>query len=265
LTEFLPISSSGHLALAQKLMHLNPGDREMLVFDLAVHLGTLLAVLAVFRREMKQFMVGLGRQGGQWRNLASPRTRPVCLWVALMALVALVPTGIVALSFEEKLKSTFDNQLVIGGALLITGGLLLTTRFVRRPRKGWRRLGPISAILIGLAQGVAITPGISRSGATICMGLFCGLRRRWSAQFSFLLVVPTIFGAVLIQGTELAREGVLLEMLSWPMLIGAFVAFISGYAALVWLLHIIRRAHLYYFAWYVIPLGLLVILARLWW
>lgn len=255
LTEFLPVSSSGHLAIVQRWMDLPPESPGMLLFDVLAHLATLIAVLAVFAGPIKRFLrrLTLELTGGSERAFA----KPVCFHV----IVATIVTAGIALPFQSEFEAMFDQPRAIGVFLIFTGIILAGQWLVARGRRGWRDLRWWHAGVVGLAQAAAILPGISRSGATICAASWCGLRRRWAAQFSFLIAVPAIAGAAAkklidtMQLTPAEWEPIRLG----PILVGSFVAGIVGALALLMLLSIVRRGRLYWFSAYCWVLGVLVL------
>ncbi|MCB2187418.1 MAG: undecaprenyl-diphosphate phosphatase [Deltaproteobacteria bacterium] len=249
LTEFLPVSSSGHLVLLQNLMGLQ--EPEML-FDVAVHAGTLAAVLLFFRRDIGDMILGLisSRPEGQ-------RGRRL-IWLVL---AGSVPTAVIGLLFRHQFEALFSNILAVGCALLLTGFLLFFTARVKPPRRNLERTGPGRAALIGLAQGLAITPGISRSGATISTAIFLGVERPLAAHFSFLLSIPAILGALALQLKDLPPDG----GPGWAVLVaGALTAAVSGYLALALLIRVVTQGRLFWFAPYCWLAGLLAIGWSLW-
>jgi undecaprenyl-diphosphatase len=267
LTEFLPVSSSGHLALAQHWMRLEAESPLMISFDVATHLGTLLAVIVVFWTTFIRFfrrLVSEQRRAPTTPNLTRPSSwfvRNAAWRVLILGAIACLPTAIIGVAFKDPLEAAFGRPILIGIALLVTGALLFVSGKVPRPRKPWRQFGIVGALLVGLAQGLAITPGISRSGATICTALICGLKRRWAAEFSFLIAFPAICGAALVKIAEtgnLPPEQIAAIPLG-PIIAGSLTAAAVGYVALRLLLEAVRRAKLVYFSYYVWALGLLVI------
>ncbi len=263
LTEFLPISSSGHLALAQRWLHLDPASTQMLLFDVLVHCGTLLAVLIVFAKPAGRFCHRLlGESGRSW-----PGKRYA--WrIVLLAVAANAVTAVIGLAFKDRFEAAFDRPIWIGACLLITGALLAALRWREipisrrwRPRRGWKDFRWWQAGLVGTAQAFAILPGISRSGATICVAGYCGLRRRWAAQFSFLIAVPAICGATILKvrdTLELPSEQ--LGEVPWsPAIVGSVVSLVVGVLALKLLLDAVQRAKLHYFAPYCWILGAFVL------
>ncbi|MBN1344521.1 MAG: undecaprenyl-diphosphate phosphatase [Phycisphaerae bacterium] len=267
LTEFLPVSSSGHLALVQHWMKLEPESPLMITFDVATHLGTLLAVVVVFAATFLQYLRRLVAEIRTPRLEPNPnRRRPWLVrnaaWrVLILGIIASVPTGLIGVVFKDQLEAAFGNPVLIGCALLATGVLLFISGKAPRPRKTWRQFGALGALLVGLAQGLAITPGISRSGATICTALLCGLKRRWAAEFSFFIAFPAICGAALLKAKDVLElpSDQIAAMPVGPIVVGSLVAAVVGYAALRLLLVAVRSAKLIYFSYYVWALGLLVI------
>jgi len=256
ITEFLPVSSSGHLALAEKIMHLGAGGPTMLLFNIFAHLGTLAAVLIGFAGAIRAFALRLHTE---WKQAAAPRQYAWRIVIHMLAATAI--TGAVGLPFQSFFESGFSSPPRIGAALILTGLLLLAIRFVRRGQLSWRAMKWHHSVGIGIAQAAAILPGLSRSGSTICMAMACGLRRRWAAQFSFLIAVPAILGATakkLLDTMHLppeALEGIHLG----PILVGAIAALITGVAALKFLMGTVNHGRLHYFSIYCIALGLLVL------
>jgi undecaprenyl-diphosphatase len=202
LTEFLPISSSGHLALAQRVMEYDADSPAMLLFDVAVHLGTVVAVAAVFAGDFGRYFRRLCRESTP--GFAGRRTA----WrIAALGIAASVPTAVIGLVFKDDLEAAFGKPSWIGIALIMTGSLLWATGKTPRPRRGWRRFGFGRAVLIGLGQGIAILPGVSRSGTTISLALLAGIRREWAGQFSFFIAIPAICGAALLHTKDVLETG----------------------------------------------------------
>jgi undecaprenyl-diphosphatase len=277
LTEFLPVSSSAHLALAQRWFGLDPSGLTMLLFDLLAHVGTVVSVFIVFWEPIRHYarrLVGelhlrtsdgalslppsrsirasAGAEGGASRRYA--------LRIALLALCALVPTGIIGLSFKEFFEESFSHDRGIGLDLVVTGVLLALTATVPRGRRGWKDFRAWHAVVIGIAQGIAILPGISRSGATIAAAVFLGIRRRWAAEFSFCIAIPAILAAAAIKfmdALELGEEG--FAALPWgPIVVGSAISLLMGIVSLHLLLGAVRQAKLHYFAVYCWIVGGLV-------
>jgi len=244
LTEFLPVSSSGHLVLAQRLL----GLREpVLTFDIALHLGTLVAVIIFFRRDIAGIVQGILGRGPE---------RTSYTWLLVLLILGSVPTAAVGLLFKDTFEAMFASVLAVGVSLLITGALLLAAGLAGRPRRDLEKMRSWHALLIGLAQGLAITPGISRSGSTISVALLLGLERELAVRFSFLLSIPAILGAVALQVLDLPGG----TGLAWtPLVLGGLVAGVSGWLALKLLLGLVRQGRIHWFAYYCLALGILAL------
>ena len=247
LTEFLPVSSSGHLRLGQLWLETTPPS---LFFDIALHLGTLLAVVAVFRRSLWNLAWGLLRPGqGYWWHRAQGRQLGLLL-------LASAPTAVIGLALEPLVEERLGLSAV-GGLLFINGLILLSARSLQggpadaAEEEQWS-LTWKGALLIGIAQGLAVLPGISRSGSTIVMALAVGMNARAAATFSFLLSIPAISGAALLKVRDLGSfdQGEIFNTAA-----GSLVAAFVGYLALVLLLALIKRAQFHHFSWYCFFLG----------
>ncbi|MDR1760273.1 MAG: undecaprenyl-diphosphatase UppP [Fibrobacter sp.] len=252
LAEFLPISSSGHLVLAERLLALNqPG----MLFDVMLHFGTLVAVFVIFRKRLLNLILGICR-----RN-------PEDLHYAGYIILASIPTAIIGIGFKDRIESLFENPQVVCVMLLVTGVLLFCTKFSKAPGSeeskassmNWKR-----ALVVGTVQGIACIPGISRSGSTISSMLFLGVNRKYAGEFSFLMSIPAVGGAALLelkdwlscrgaQSAECMNSG----NMDLALLAGIVAAFISGVMALKWLLSFVQKGKLHYFAWYVWAAGIL--------
>ena len=261
LTEFLPISSSGHLVAFQQFLGLRNPE---LLFDVVVHGGTLLAVLLVYGRDLWQIAGELLAAIPQLRRGTGVRTlweRRPHIRLAAYLLLGTVPAAVAGLLFQKTLEQAFGSLLSVGCMLLITGAVLYATRFREGPGRDLEDLSLRDCLVIGVAQAIALLPGISRSGITIATGLFCGLRRDLSARFSFLLSVPAILGAVLLQVYEV--RGTVESTAEGPLLIGGLTALVTGYFALRLLLRIVQRGQLFHFAYYCWTGGTLLIATAL--
>jgi undecaprenyl-diphosphatase len=241
LTEFLPVSSSGHLVILHHLIGFSEGD---VFLDVVLHMGTLLAVLVVYWREV--------------RRLLTFDASAVQYLVALV--VGTLPAVVIGLLLKDPIESLFGNPRAAAGALVFTGLILLSTRHtdskVRNLPGGWHPVAPPlhKALLIGCAQALAIMPGISRSGSTIAASLWLGLARDEAARFSFLLSVPAIAGALVLQLFSGVGES---EAGGLALLLGAGVAFLVGLFAIRLTALMVVQKHFWKFAFYVIPLGLI--------
>jgi len=254
LTEFLPVSSSGHLVLFQQWL----GDsffatEHALLFDLVLHVGTLLPVLWYYREDLGRIVrAWLGGPSGPGGLMGWLRADPD-RWLGFLVVVGSIPTAIIGIGMSDVFESLFHGVRPVGAALLVTGALLLATRWRSGGAVDAASMGIGAALLIGLAQGMAITPGISRSGTTIAIALFLGFDRALAARYSFLLSIPAIVGAVGL----LTRDGIALDGAGMSALaIGFVTAMVVGYLALVMLVALVRKGGLHRFTWYVWPVGL---------
>jgi len=251
LTEFLPVSSSGHLVLAAELLNFH---EEGVAFEVFVHLGTLLSVLIVFREDViKMILAPFQFLSSRFKN---KETKQYLLW-DLYIIIGTIPAAIIGLSFKSKIEASFSNILLVIAMLAITGTILLLSRFM--PKKN-QDMTILKSFIIGVSQAFAILPGISRSGSTIVTGIFLGIDKENAARFSFLLAIPAILGASVIKLKDL----LVMESYSIPasyLLIGAIVSFISGYFAVLWLLDIVKKGKLEWFALYCY---LIVVISTVW-
>ncbi|MBQ7420535.1 MAG: undecaprenyl-diphosphate phosphatase [Alloprevotella sp.] len=258
LTEYLPVSSSGHLAIGSAL--LGTAGEENLMFTVAVHIATVLSTLVVLWREIIGLLKGTFhplRCNARGLERLNNDQRYV-----LAILVSMIPIGIVGLFFKDKVEEIFGSGLfVVGCCLLVTAALLGLTAVARPRRK--ERISLRDGFIIGLAQALAVLPGLSRSGATIATGLLLGNKKSTLAQFSFLMVIPPILGEALLDtvkvlrgGVEAAFGGLSLTALS----VGFIAAFVSGIFACKWMIGIVRRGKLIYFAAYCGIVGLLILI-----
>ena len=244
LTEFLPVSSSGHLEIGKYLFGI---DAELsFSFSVAVHGATVLSTIAVFRDDLKSIIRGL------FRFKKNEETVYV-----IKLLVSAVPVAVAGLLFEEELESFFNGNIVfVGSMLLITAALLIISGFMKNRQ---RDITYLDAVIIGLAQVLAILPGISRSGATISTGLMLGNKKEDLARFSFLMVLIPIIGANML---DLYKGGFSADAsVGGPAIITGFLAaFITGYVACKWMVNLVKKGKLYWFGIYCLILGLLAII-----
>ncbi|HOS95489.1 MAG TPA: undecaprenyl-diphosphate phosphatase [Armatimonadota bacterium] len=255
LTEFLPVSSSGHLVVMPHLMpRLFGGASPPLAFDVLVHVGTLVAAVAFMRTDVWQVIRGawrLGKAPGRWRVLW--RDDP---WVRLVALIALstLVTAVIGLAGGEVFEPLFEAPRVACVGLLVTAALLFASHGLRREGNAVveaHNMPVVTALLVGLAQGVAITPGISRSGSTMCSGLLAGVSRDSAFRYAFLLMIPAVALAALKHVTEGGIGGI-----DAAMALGAIASAVVGFAALAALRVLVVRGHLWVFAVYCVALAL---------
>jgi undecaprenyl-diphosphatase len=250
-TEFLPISSSGHLAIGQ---HFWPGTESIeqdVVLNILLHFATLLVVLLYYRQEIWEVLrraVGYALRRPMVDDSDAPDARLMRKMIPLI-LVGSVPTGLigVGVKLSEQVESMFSSMLLVSLALLATGTLLYTADR-RDPADAELDISYLDALLIGTMQGIAILPGISRSGATISVGIVRGIDRRIAATFSFLLSIPAILGAVALEARDISSLTQTPHVI--PYLLGMAVAFVSGYAAIAALIRLVVRRKLRWFSYY---------------
>ncbi len=259
LTEFLPISSSGHLVLLQVFWRQPQlGPEKLLLLDATVHFATLLAVLWIFRRRVVQLIRAPLSYVLAIRMSEQEKAYGMRLWGLL--LIGTIPTALIGLLLQQQIERAFTSALAVGINLLITGTLLF---FAGRHAVNNRDLTEMSvwnAFLIGTMQGLAIFPGISRSGFTIGAGLLLGLRQELAAEFSFLLAIPAILGAMLIEVLKIHQQRIAPSLVG-SYLLGGLLALITGIIALRWLLRLLQRGRLGYFAYYCWGIGIFALFA----
>lgn len=244
ITEFLPISSSGHLVIVHAVMeHFTGVHRtDVLERNVALHAGTLLSVLMIYSRALLRALLVDRR-------------------AMLVLIVGTIPAVIFGLTASKMFKGVLEDPVVAGVGLIITGALMF---WIARSPEGdtsYDRLSLGRALLVGLFQAAAILPGISRSGSTIAAGLRTGLSRKDAATYSFLLSIPAVLGACLLEGIELTRTTVQTPI--GDLLVGVVVSFVVGLAALIVLLRMLQAGRLYLFGYYCIPLGIGVLVWQL--
>lgn len=247
LTEFLPVSSSGHIELGKAL--LGSISEENLAFTIIVHFGTVCSTLIIFRRDIGQIITGLFQRG--WNEHHR---------FVINVLISMIPVLIVGLLWKDQVEALFDGRIVfVGCMLLITGLLLLATVWATKKDQPVK---PRSAFLVGVAQAVAVLPGISRSGATIATGLMLGIDRARIARFSFLMVIPPILGITLLDIKDLAEADAAGTLsIHWSNLaIGFVCSFLTGLLACRWMIELVKRGKISYFAIYCFAVGLLAII-----
>ncbi len=249
LTEFLPVSSSGHLELGGALFGMQD-SAAFFTFNIMVHGATFMSVVVVFWKDI----IGLIANFFSFRWNAETR-------FSLLLMASAIPVGIVGLLFEEQVQSLFEGRIVlVGFMLLVTAVLLFLTRFAPKNNK---EIDLKSALLIGLAQTVAVLPGISRSGATISTALYLGIERSKAIRFSFLMVLIPIFGANFLKIIKMSDQAAIAPVDTTPLIIGALAAFAAGLAACKWMLAIVRKGNIAWFSVYCIVVGLIAIFTGL--
>ncbi len=256
---FFPVSSTSHLALMQHwligmgISLPDPDSAEMILFDLVVHVGTLVSIAVVFRESLSIYL----RQAIQgFLNLvdsSKKQTNIGGLYVklTLLGIVSVAVTGLIGFPMKAAFESIFAQPIIISLTLTTTGILLWWTDILSDRKIGLRQMGLWIAIIVGVAQGLALMPGLSRSGTTIAFALFVGLQRKEAAEFSFFIAIPTILGACLLQGIEVYMAGGLLSIPVTSLLIGFSVAALIGIAALYLVLNLLYDAKFRFFSYYV--------------
>jgi undecaprenyl-diphosphatase len=256
LTEFLPISSSGHLVLSQNVLGFSEPE---VLFDICLHVGTLVAVCVVFFHQIRLILMELVRMPQQVISGKSVQslvaTNPE-IRTAYLILIGSIPTALIGLYFQQIVEQIFGPVWITGSMLLVTGTLLWFTRRCALSGRDIIQFRVTDALIIGIIQGLAILPGISRSGSTISVALFIGIHREIAGRFSFLLSIPAIIGALAL-GLD---SSTMQTSMSMPaILLGTAAAAASGYAALKILLHVVHQGKLYWFSPYCWLLGAIAV------
>ncbi|MCI9475431.1 undecaprenyl-diphosphate phosphatase [Anaerovoracaceae bacterium 41-7] len=257
LAEFLPISSSGHLALAQSLFGVEAD--KVLLFAVLLHLGTLIAVFVVYWKDIWELIVELcvtikDLCTGKGLRLEERPVRKL----GVMIIVATIPTAVIGLLFNDFFEGLYSSMVAVGIGFLITGVLMFLAEKMGSANRDIRKMNCRNALFIGVLQGIAIYPGISRSGSTLVGGLTTGLKREFAVKFAFLISIPSILGSVVLEAPK-ALEGDLDTALLGPILAGMLVAAVSGYFAIKTMIRIVSNKKLSYFSYYVWILGLCTI------
>jgi len=258
-TEFLPISSSGHLTLFGAFLGVSGGEGDHYrFFAVMTHFGTLLAIVLHYRNDLVALAAAPFKAAGRGFKASGAEAETLRLLGILV--LATLPAVAVGLLFDDLIEELFTRPLPAAIFLSVTGFILLSTRWTGPRAKG--EVGVRNGFLVGLAQALAILPGISRSGSTISMGLAAGIERQKAARFAFLLAVPALIGAALFDTLKIES----LSQVNWPVVLaGTVSAFISGYLSLVALLRLLSRAGFWLFSWYCWAaslLGILLIVTR---
>ncbi|MDE2997314.1 MAG: undecaprenyl-diphosphate phosphatase [Bacteroidota bacterium] len=250
LTEFLPVSSSGHLVLGQHLLGLEAGGNGVL-FEVLLHFGTVMSIAWVYRTRLGTLSSDILRVSIRPAQWASAYRDQPNVRLGAHVLLTMIPTGLVYVLFGDSLEAAFSSPRLAAGMLLVTGMLLLLTMW---SNNGTRGVGPLNSLLIGLAQAAAMIPGISRSGATICTAMYQRINPEEAADFSFLMLLPVVIGATAM---KLGEASAALDGAAWGiMLPGVIAAFISGIAAIRMVLTFVRRGRFHLFASYCFSVGI---------
>lgn len=261
---FFPVSSTSHLALMQHFLISrgielpDPDSAEMILFDLIVHVGTLISIAYVFRRSLKIYLSNT--ISGFLELLSKEHTARGALYrkLTFLGLFSVFITGVFGFPMKSVFESVFAQPLFMSGTLIITGVILWWTDYLTPRKFGLKEIGIWIAFVIGAAQALALLPGLSRSGMTIAFALFAGLNRRWAAEYSFFIAFPTILGATLLQAVEVFGYGGTISIGLPAMATGFMVSAIIGILALKLVIHLLYRAQFRVFSYYVWVLAIVV-------
>lgn len=244
LTEFLPVSSSGHLEIVKAIQGSNLSDKSSMMMTVVLHFATALSTLVVFRKEVMEIIKGLFefKMNEQFK-------------FSVKIILSMIPAAIVGVFFDDIIETFFNGKILLVGSMLILTGLLLFV--ANRAKNTVRKVSFSDSIIIGVSQAIAILPGISRSGATIGTSVLLGIDRERAARFSFLMVVPLILGKMAkdLLSSEFTSEGVSMTAIS----VGFIAAFVTGMMACTWMIAIVKRSKLSYFSYYCFLVGAIVI------
>ena len=251
LTEYLPVSSSGHLAIGQALFGMNDGA-DNLMFTVAVHVATVLSTVVILWSEIDWVLKGL------FKFKMNDETKYV-----LNIIVSMIPVGVVGLLFKDQVEEFFGSGLLVVGCCLLITAALLTFSYYAKPRQK-EHISMKDAFIIGIAQAIAVLPGVSRSGSTIATGLLLGNKKESLAQFSFLMVIPPILGEALLDVLKMMKgEDVMGGIETLPLMVGFVAAFLAGCVACKWMISIVKRGKLIYFGIYCAIVGVVTIICSL--
>lgn len=245
ITEFLPVSSSGHLEIVKAVLGEEKVGEESLLMTVVLHFATALSTIIIFRKDLSEIFLGLL----QFKNNEA-------FQFSLKIVLSMVPAVLIGMFFNDEIESLFGGALILVGSMLLLTGLLLF--IADKAKLSEKNVGIKEAILIGISQAIAILPGISRSGATISTSVLLGIDKKKSARFSFLMVVPLIFG-------KMAKDILSVEILTTthtnllPLIVGFIFAFITGMIACKWMIKLVQNSQLKYFAYYCFAVGGIVI------
>lgn len=250
LTEYLPVSSSGHLAIGSALFGIE--GEENLAFTIVVHVATVFSTLVILWKEIDWIFKGL------FKFQMNDETRYV-----INIIISMIPIGIVGVFFKDEVEAIFSSGLLVVGCCLLLTAVLLTFSYYYKPRQK-AEISKKDAFIIGLAQACAVLPGLSRSGSTIATGLLLGDDKAKLAQFSFLMVIPPILGEALLDGMKLMKgEAIAGDIPTLSLIVGFVAAFVSGCLACKWMINIVKKGKLVYFGIYCVIAGALTLILNL--
>ena len=269
LTEYLPVSSSGHLTIGQELLGVSSEDN--LTFDVVVHVATVCSTLVILWKEVAWLLKGIFRsqESGDRSRETGVRSLEKGFWASLneaqryavAILVSMIPVGIVGVFFKDYVEAIFGSGLLIVGCMLLVTAALLAFSYYAKPRQK-DEISLKDAFIIGLAQAAAVMPGLSRSGSTIATGLLLGNKKEKLAQFSFLMVIPPILGEALLNVVKAVKggaEAAVGNLSMTALVVGFLAAFVSGCFACKWMIDIVKRGKLIYFAIYCAIVGAVIL------
>lgn len=257
LAEFLPISSSGHLALLQQFFGIK--EDNVLLFAVLLHVGTLISVFIVYWKDIWELIVELFLTikdifTGKGLRLDERPVRKL----GVMIIVATIPTGLIGILFNDFFDGLYNSIVPIGAGLLVTGCLLVIAERMGTSNRGIKEMNFRNAIFVGVVQGIAICPGISRSGSTLFGSLLCNLDRTFAVKFVFLISIPSILGSAVMEAPDAIAVGMNMSDLG-PIIVGMIVAAVSGLIAIKTMIKVVSNKKLNYFSYYVWLLGIFVI------
>lgn len=257
IAEFLPISSSGHLAIAQNLLGMSDAGTVPEFFDVLLHLGTLVAVFVAYWADIKDMVLEFFRGAGDLIHHSTPNPVPPARRLILLIILGTLPLFVV-LPVKDAVQSLSNSMVFIGAALIVTGVLLFVSDRVKKGRKNERTATWLDVLIVGLGQAIATMPGISRSGMTITTGCFVGFERKFAVRFSFLLSIPAVLGANILSLADAAKAGI-----NWAevpvYLVGVVTAAVVGYLCIRLLRFIANRGKFGAFAYYCWAVGVLTL------
>lgn len=258
LAEFLPISSSGHLALLQQFFGIK--EDNVLLFAVLLHVGTLISVFIIYWKDIWELIVELFLTikdifTGKGLRLDERPVRKL----GVMIIVATIPTGLIGILFNDFFDGLYNSIVPIGAGLLVTGCLLVIAERMGTSNRGIKEMNFRNAIFIGVVQGIAICPGISRSGSTLFGSLLCNLDRTFAVKFVFLISIPSILGSAVMEAPDAIAAGMNMSDLG-PIIVGMIVAAVSGLVAIKTMIKVVSNKKLNYFSYYVWLLGIFVII-----
>ncbi|MBQ1407647.1 MAG: undecaprenyl-diphosphate phosphatase [Eubacterium sp.] len=258
LAEFLPISSSGHLAVAQHFFGVE--ESNVLLFTVLLHVGTLISVFIMYRKDIweliKELIITIkDLVTGKGLRLEERPYRKLGVFI----IIATIPTALIGILFEDKFESLYGNIIFIGIGFLITGTLLYVSERLGKARNDLDRMNMRNAVFIGIMQGIAICPGVSRSGSTMFGGLITGLKRELAVRFAFLISIPSILGSAVLELPKALKQGIE-PSFAGPIIVGMVVAAVSGILAIKLMIKVVTDQKLKYFSYYVWALGVFVII-----